>query len=233
MRVPAGRGGAEHFGSDEVIASLTGVARPSAVIDVTRPSAPLRSRPPARRTKPFAIFSLPVSPHSALGERQDCWTSQGSKARRVAEGRDSPTVIAEDRQASCRAIESGRKDGELKKGSLDPNMHKVSPARELRPEEIAAAMDRVLRPHQTGARSKRGVQNHAANLAFLADGSLACVCSAGTNSIGVDGSKSGRPEKAGKPEYDRCGRRNFVRVATVHEESPIFAAGARCGRKGQ
>jgi hypothetical protein len=60
-------------------------------------------------------------------------------------------------------------------------MREVPPARELRPEEIAAAMDGVLRPHETEPDRIEAflpspcVQNHAANLAFLADGSLACV----------------------------------------------------------
>ena len=127
----------------------------------------------------------------------------------------------------------------MNKGSPDAETRDVSPARELRPEEIAAAMDGVLRPHEAEPDRIEAflpspcVQNHAANLAFLADGSLACVWFGGTNAAGLDGSKSGRPEKAGKPDCNRCGGRNFVRVATVHEESPIFAAGARCGRKGQ
>ncbi len=74
----------------------------------------------------------------------------------------------------------------MNKGPLDPDMRQVSPARELRPEEIAAAMDGILRPHQTEPDRTEAflpspcVQNHAANLAFLADGSLACVWFGGT-----------------------------------------------------
>jgi predicted neuraminidase len=74
----------------------------------------------------------------------------------------------------------------VNKGFPDPNMREVSPARELRPEEIAAAMDGVLRPHETEPDRIEAflpspcVQNHAANLAFLADGSLACVWFGGT-----------------------------------------------------
>ena len=37
----------------------------------------------------------------------------------------------------------------MNKGFPDPDMHDVSPARELRQEEIAAAKDGVLRPHET------------------------------------------------------------------------------------
>ena len=74
----------------------------------------------------------------------------------------------------------------MNKGSPDPDMRDVSPARELRPEEIAAAMDGVLRPHEAEPDRIEAflpspcVQNHAANLAFLADGSLACVWFGGT-----------------------------------------------------
>jgi predicted neuraminidase len=65
-------------------------------------------------------------------------------------------------------------------------MRGVSSARELRPAEIAAAMDGVLRPHETESDRIEAflpspcVQNHAANLAFLADGLLACVWFGGT-----------------------------------------------------
>jgi predicted neuraminidase len=74
----------------------------------------------------------------------------------------------------------------MSEGSPEPGMGEVSPARELRPEEIAAAMDGVLRPHETEPDRTEAflpspcVQNHAANLAFLADGSLACVWFGGT-----------------------------------------------------
>ncbi len=67
-----------------------------------------------------------------------------------------------------------------------PDMRNVSLGRELRPAEIAAAMDGVLRPHQTEPDRTEAllpspcVQNHAANLAILADGSLACVWFGGT-----------------------------------------------------
>lgn len=62
----------------------------------------------------------------------------------------------------------------------------VSPARELQAEEIVSAMDGIVRPHETeGDRVEAYlpspvVQNHAANLAFLPDGSLACVWFGGT-----------------------------------------------------
>jgi predicted neuraminidase len=71
-------------------------------------------------------------------------------------------------------------------GAADPDVREVSPARELRPEEIAAAMDGVLRPHETepdridAFLPSPCVQNHAANLAFLGDGLLACVWFGGT-----------------------------------------------------
>jgi len=70
-------------------------------------------------------------------------------------------------------------------------VQETSPARgheapELQAEEIAARMDGVLRPH--GGEADRidaflpspVVQNHAANLAFLPDGTLACVWFGGT-----------------------------------------------------
>jgi predicted neuraminidase len=74
----------------------------------------------------------------------------------------------------------------MHKGFPDPDVREVSPARELRSEEIAAAMDGVLRPHETEPDRIEAflpspcVQNHAANLAFFADGSLACVWFGGT-----------------------------------------------------
>jgi predicted neuraminidase len=74
----------------------------------------------------------------------------------------------------------------MTKGSPAPESPQVSPGRELQPEEIAAAMDGVLRPHETEPDRFEAflpspcVQNHAANLAFLADGSLACVWFGGT-----------------------------------------------------
>jgi hypothetical protein len=83
-------------------------------------------------------------------------------------------------------IGSGRKEVEMNKGSPDAETRDVSPVRELRPEEIAAAMDGVLRPHEAepdwieAFLPSPCVQNHAANLAFLADGSLACVWFGGT-----------------------------------------------------
>lgn len=58
------------------------------------------------------------------------------------------------------------------------------PAHELTPAEIAAAMDGRLHPfgegRQTAFLPSPVVQNHAANLAFLPDGSLACVWFGGT-----------------------------------------------------
>ena len=57
---------------------------------------------------------------------------------------------------------------------------------ELQPDEIAAAMDGVLRPHASELDRievflpSPCVQNHAANLSILADGSLACVWFGGT-----------------------------------------------------
>jgi predicted neuraminidase len=74
----------------------------------------------------------------------------------------------------------------MTKGSPAPDLRQVSPARELQPEEIAAAMDGVLRPHETEPDRIEAflpspcVQNHAANLTYLADGSLACVWFGGT-----------------------------------------------------
>ena len=65
-------------------------------------------------------------------------------------------------------------------------MREVLPARELRSKEIAAAMDGVLRPHEIEIDRIEAflpspcVQNHAANLAFLVEGSLACVWFGGT-----------------------------------------------------
>jgi hypothetical protein len=56
-------------------------------------------------------------------------------------------------------------------------MREVSPARELRPKEIAAAMDGVLRPHEIepdrieAPLPSPRVQKHAADLALLAEGS--------------------------------------------------------------
>lgn len=41
------------------------------------------------------------------------------------------------------------KGWEMGKGFKARDMRNVSPGRELRPEEIAAAMDGVLRPHET------------------------------------------------------------------------------------
>ena len=89
-------------------------------------------------------------------------------------------------RGSCRDVWSGRQEGQMNKEAPDLDMGEVSPARELRPEEIAAAMDGVLRPHETEPDRIEAflpspcVQNHAANLAFLADGSLACVWFGGT-----------------------------------------------------
>lgn len=65
-------------------------------------------------------------------------------------------------------------------------MRKAMPARELSPSETEAYMDGFLRPH--GLESDRieailpspCVQNHAANLCWLPDGSLACVWFGGT-----------------------------------------------------
>lgn len=59
------------------------------------------------------------------------------------------------------------------------------PERELTSDEIVAAMDGRLRPHAQAGRQDAflpspAVQNHAANLALLPDGSLACVWFGGT-----------------------------------------------------
>jgi hypothetical protein len=55
----------------------------------------------------------------------------------------------------------------------------------------------------------------------------------GSKAAGVDGSKSERPEEAGKPDCNWCSGRNFVRVATVREEPYVLQRGARRGRKGR
>jgi predicted neuraminidase len=62
----------------------------------------------------------------------------------------------------------------------------VAPVGELSPDAIVARMDGVLRPHPSEQDRLEAflpspvVQNHAANLAFLPDGSLACVWFGGT-----------------------------------------------------
>ncbi|MEZ5905325.1 MAG: hypothetical protein R3C69_09595, partial [Geminicoccaceae bacterium] len=67
-----------------------------------------------------------------------------------------------------------------------PDRLAISPARDLLPDEIGERMDGVLRPHAAeGDRIEAFlpspcVQNHAANLALLPDGSLACVWFGGT-----------------------------------------------------
>ncbi len=65
-------------------------------------------------------------------------------------------------------------------------MQTAMPARELSPSETEACMDGLLRPHafesdRTEAMLRSPcVQNHAANLCWLPDGSLACVWFGGT-----------------------------------------------------
>jgi predicted neuraminidase len=65
-------------------------------------------------------------------------------------------------------------------------MQNSFPDRELVAAEIVALMDGKLRPHASGAGRVDAflpspkIQNHAANLAFLPDGSLACVWFGGT-----------------------------------------------------
>lgn len=67
-----------------------------------------------------------------------------------------------------------------------PSTPSLSPARELAPAEIVARMDGILRPHARERDRSEAflpspcIQNHAANLALLPDGSLACVWFGGT-----------------------------------------------------
>jgi hypothetical protein len=78
-------------------------------------------------------------------------------------------------------------------------MHKVSPARELRPEDIAAAMDRVLRPHQTGPDRNEASRTTLPILHFLRTDRSPASGSAGRTPSALTGpSQDGRKKQASR-----------------------------------